>query len=425
MLTSNIAEILNDPAPRLLLLSNDAKVQSAIDLQLIDRLGVSLSRYRTAEEFEQAVSNHDAGEVLAIIDNSEISEEESAELFSALESQEIPTVSIYNRANNCTRVEYKSVIATLDRDKQLRQLSEMAEGVFKNRRIRVIILHRNSQHRHYLEELLSGQFYTVMQAADVAEAKEFLTLYPQSQILLLDEKFCVVDGIDVVETLRENNPIDRLAIIGMTVQRDPALISRLFESGASDVLTTSTDDIELLARIRFQLQSISKSRKLQQGAFSDYLTCAYSREYFYDAGNKIFASAQRGNLQLSFALVNIDNFNTINREYGLAVGNAVLCSVADQLKRMIRETDIIARNEGDEFLCLLSCVGRNNIYPILERVRMQIEKKGAWNAKQHIPLSVSIGATPETGASLENMQIRAEMALQQAKQAGKGRVEIL
>ncbi|MCB1754351.1 MAG: diguanylate cyclase [Gammaproteobacteria bacterium] len=426
MSTTELAGKQRDHANRILVLVREPETLALISAQVVKLLGLSVVACETVEAFNKALAEEMSAIILAIADLSLI-EEESDDLLGELGQYGVPLIGLYSRTDNCPRLSGKQIIASIDRDSedQMATISGLAENIFENRRIRIIVMHPHDKHRAYLHELLNSHFYTVMQAADVAEAMELLSLYPQTQLLLMDEKCSTVSGFDIIDTLRETFHADQLAILTMVAQRDPGLIARLFESGASDVIATSSDDVELLARVGYQARTINHIRKLRRRVYQDGLTGAYTNDYFDDIGKKIFASSQRGNMQLGFAVINIDDFSTLNEMHGAAVGDLVLCAVADQLRQLFRDTDIIARKEGDEFLCLISCVGRRNIHGILDRVCQQIAKKGVWYGKDRLPVTVTVGGTAELGASLETMQTRAEMALRQIRKEGKNRVGIL
>ena len=425
MLNIKPARQLDESPGCVLVLAHEPRLLALISKQVVRVLGLSVMSCDSLERFQEILAGETAV-ILSIVDMA-MEEPDLDQCINGLQQNQVPVITVFNRRDNCSRVSSKNVIASLDRDDkdQLATISSLAENIFNNRKTRIVVLHENRRHRDYLEALLNNHYFTVMQAEDVAEAMELLNLYPQTQLLLIDEKCRNIGGFNIIQSIRKNASLDHLAILGLTVQRDPQLISELFAAGANDVIPTSTDDAELLVRVNYHANTINTVRHLKRGVFRDNLTSAYTIEYFHDVGRKVFAGAARGGLQIGIAAINVDNFSGINERYGAAVGNYVLRSVADQLGKFTRDADFVARKEGDEFLCLISCVGRNSIRAVLERIRLEVEKTGVWYGNERIPVTLSIGGTTETGASLDMMQTRAEMALRQARKDGPNRVEIL
>ena len=407
---------------KVLVIAKEESIQNSVALEVVKLPGLLVLSCVSEEQYYSAITKNSAEIIIAVVDVSSC----SLGIVDDLAKHRIPTVGLFKRVDDCPRISGKHIVSHIDKDDidQMVGLSGVVERIFENRKTRVLVLHQDGKYRDYLQALLLGRFYTVMQASDVAEAMELLTLYPNTQLLLLDENYTKVGNIEVIELLRRNYSADQMSIISLIVQRDAALVSALFDSGSSDVVATSTDDVEFLARVQHQVASIATFRKLKSRAFRDTLTDAYTMEYFHDVGNKIFANAVRDNFKLALAVLNIDNFSVINEQHGAEIGNLTLRTVKEQLNALLRTTDFVVRKEGDEFICLISCVGREVLAQILERARSEVASNGAWFGNTKIPLTVSIGATTELGASLENMLTRAEMALLQARKEGRNRVEI-
>lgn len=421
-LTVDVGKPVAGSSNKVLVIAAEKAVQALVGAQVVKSPGLSVLSCMTVEQYSDAISNRLSEVIMAIADVSF-----SPDTLEDLEKHNIPTVGLFTQHDGSPQIVGKHIISSLNRDDidQMAGLSGVLEGVFENRKTRIIVLHQQSKYRRYLEDLLSARYYTVMQASEVAEAMELLTLYPDTQVLLFDESYVQVGNIEVIKQLRRNYASDHLSIVSLVVQRDAALISMLFESGSNDVIATSTDDVEFLARIRHQISIISDFRKLKNRAFRDPLSKAYTIEYFNDAGGRIFANAIRENFKLALAVINIDHFKSVNEQHGAAVGNLVLRSIPEQLEALLRATDFVVRKEGDEFICLMSCIDREVLRQTLERARKHIESNGVWFGQTKIPISVTIGATAELGATLDNMLTRAEVALLQARKEGRNRVEIL
>ncbi|MDO6459188.1 diguanylate cyclase [Granulosicoccaceae sp. 1_MG-2023] len=365
--------------------------------------------------------------VLLVIADSASTDGSDNELLAALESGRIPLISLLEDPVAAPAPVSANLIGAVDpaQPDAFGQVRSLVSQVVVNHRTRIIVLHENDGQRGYLLELLGGHYYTAHGARDAAEAIELLSLYPQTTLLLLSEQARSSGELDVISTIRERHGCDELAILGLTRKRDPALLAAMLDAGANDVVPTSTDDVELLARVRGLTRQVETASALRRRVYHDLLSGAYTEDYFRDVGQKIFANAQRGNLQFSLAVLNIDGLRAINEQYGADIGDGVLAGVVRLVREQLRETDFVARLQGDEFVCVASYVGRRNVRRVFERVTAAVSGHGVWVGNVHLPVSLSIGATAEIGASLEAMLSRAGLALAQARKSGAGGLEVL
>jgi len=156
-------------------------------------------------------------------------------------------------------------------------------------------------------------------------------------------------------------------------------------------------------------------------AHHDVLTKLPNRLLVKDRLQQAMAHADRSNSKLAMLFLDLDNFKTINDSLGHSVGDALLKTVASRLQDCVRDTDTISRQGGDEFLIVLTDLpDAEAATPIVEKLleRFQIP----FNADAHeVTTSVSIGVAlyPDDGADLETLQKKADMAMYQAKDAGR------
>ena len=130
------------------------------------------------------------------------------------------------------------------------------------------------------------------------------------------------------------------------------------------------------------------------------------------------------------ALLDLDFFKRVNDRYGHAVGDQVLRNFATTVRRTVRNTDVLARWGGEEFLLLLQDTASDAALPMLERVRAAVQTMadtpvdGNGPALSAVPcVTVSIGVAAHcAGDSVEKTVDRADQALYQAKEQGRNRV---
>ncbi len=168
---------------------------------------------------------------------------------------------------------------------------------------------------------------------------------------------------------------------------------------------------------------ISDRKKIEQeagrAALEDRLTKLLNRRGLEDAFESISLAGD------AYALfIDCDDFKRINDTFGHAVGDVVLRATADQLKAVLRNTDIICRLGGDEFLVLLPEASRNHAYLVAERIRALFEARPIAESQQPITMTLSIALTQVVAnmLSVDDLVRTAASALQVAKRNGKNRV---
>ncbi len=182
-----------------------------------------------------------------------------------------------------------------------------------------------------------------------------------------------------------------------------------------------SDSEELLQSLGSQIAvGIENARIYEQTRHSslhDPLTGLPNRrnmEIFFD---KAYAQAARG-ASLSVLLFDIDRFKSYNDTYGHAAGDKVLVSVGKVASEQLRDTDLIARFGGEEFLIICLGLGLTESYKVAERIRAAIEKQ------TEVTVSIGVAAYNHGLADKEKLVECADSALYLAKGNGRNRVEV-
>ncbi|MBL4659742.1 MAG: GGDEF domain-containing protein [Alcanivoracaceae bacterium] len=158
-------------------------------------------------------------------------------------------------------------------------------------------------------------------------------------------------------------------------------------------------------------------------AYHDPLTGLPNRNLFFELGKSLHKLSIKNNAQVSVMFIDLDNFKKVNDLYGHAIGDMVLCEVANVLSRCVRKNDIIGRLGGDEFVVYMYDMKSNSkLKKISKKIIASIssirEIKG-----YEINISASIGAiSTRTTAlfSLADMIKKADIQMYNAKNTGKG-----
>jgi diguanylate cyclase (GGDEF)-like protein len=158
----------------------------------------------------------------------------------------------------------------------------------------------------------------------------------------------------------------------------------------------------------------------------DGLTSLFNRRHFDTLARVEWGRFQRYGRPLSLLVLDVDNFKSINDRFGHDAGDLVLKAIADDCSSMRRETDIVARLGGEEFVLLLPETSESAAELVAERLRKQIEDHSSAFPSDGAQISVSIGIAGATLGmfSFEAMLKRADEALYEAKRGGRNRVVI-
>jgi cyclic di-GMP phosphodiesterase Gmr len=163
--------------------------------------------------------------------------------------------------------------------------------------------------------------------------------------------------------------------------------------------------------------------QLFRSAYYDELTGLPTRRVIEHRANSLLRSDD-GSVRYALAFLDIDNFKHINDYYGDGVGDALLVEVSKRLARDLRDTDMLARISGDEFLLLLSPI--HGGHEVEEFLRSTLSRLAApfFIDGSEIFASTSIGVSlyPDHGHSYGVLRQNADLAMHHVKNEGKGAV---
>lgn len=160
-------------------------------------------------------------------------------------------------------------------------------------------------------------------------------------------------------------------------------------------------------------------------ASRDPLTKVYNKKHFHDRLSADFSHARRHKDFLSLIMIDIDNFKKINDTHGHIAGDALLYELVQLLLGQLRKEDILARFGGEEFILLLRSTDLESAIVVAEKLRKKIETFFFPMDKGKLKVTISMGIANFTGdnfKSADEMMIRADHQLYQAKMKGKNRV---
>lgn len=157
----------------------------------------------------------------------------------------------------------------------------------------------------------------------------------------------------------------------------------------------------------------------------DVLTGAANRRYFLERAEQECARSRRHQLPLSLMLVDLDHFKQINDRYGHAYGDEALKQFSAVMRGRLRDSDLLARIGGEEFVILMPSTALAGATLLAERLRVAMADQPLPIIDHLLPVRFSAGVTQLKGDDLDIDAClkRADDAMYRAKQSGRDRVE--
>ena len=198
------------------------------------------------------------------------------------------------------------------------------------------------------------------------------------------------------------------------------------EAGEQDARAGPQSSLEIddvASTLNRMLDSLKEREELiRELALTDSLTGLANRSLFRQKLHDAFQTATRAESKVAVLFIDLDHFKVINDVHGHAKGDTILKAVTVRLTDEVREVDTVARLGGDEFSVV--AVGWKN-FECLHRLALRIIDgvsgiAAAAGITQSTEVSIGIAIYPDEAKDLDDLVRRADLALYQAKDAGRG-----
>jgi diguanylate cyclase (GGDEF)-like protein len=293
---------------------------------------------------------------------------------------------------------------------------------------RILVVDDNPANRRLLEVQLVEAGFEVMTAVNGGRCLE-MARTEAPEVILLDIRMPGMDGVETCRRLKENFETQHIPVLFVTNFGDdePTAIEAL-EAGGNDFVSKDCSHHILAARVASQLSISRSQRRLQEMAMTDELTGVVSRRCLFDALRRAVRGTSRvGPKTLSYLLVDVDRFKRINDDDGHLEGDQALRSIAQTIDATTRESDMVGRFGGDEFVVILPATDLDGAVGTAEKVRTAVREK--------CRATVSIGVAALEAPTAEELRAdedavdrymktllkRADVALYVAKARGRDR----
>jgi diguanylate cyclase (GGDEF)-like protein len=242
-------------------------------------------------------------------------------------------------------------------------------------------------------------------------------------LILIDTYLNDMNAADLARVIRQIDTFVSIPIIFLSNEDDFGKRIEVLNLGGDDFLVKPIKASHLMAVVRSRLE---RSKTLHSLMVRDSLTNLLNHTAFRSSLSQEVLRCQRQNATLALAMLDIDNFKSINDTYGHAAGDSALKALARLLQQRLRKSDIIGRYGGDEFVALLLDCESDQALFIIDEIRVHYSDIEFYpNQSQPLSLTFSCGiSTFPRYQSVESLSDSADQALYLAKAGQRNRTVI-
>ncbi|BDX04923.1 diguanylate cyclase [Planctobacterium marinum] len=270
-----------------------------------------------------------------------------------------------------------------------------------------------------------GDDFAIRFATSGKEGKELASTFPRPDLILLDINMPDMNGFQLCRELKTIEATKNIPILFVSGRIDDADQLLAFNIGAADFIPKPISPSVLKARVKTQLELVSKNKALEELAFTDGLTHIANRRGFDKRLADEIRRMMRDGKALSLMIIDVDNFKSFNDHYGHTVGDDCLKSIAQVMKKTLsRATDFVARIGGEEFAIILPDSDVEQSCLVAQNLLSNLADKNIPHCQsaQSDRVTLSIGITnqvPAKDLNYEQFFKQADQALYQVKRSSK------
>lgn len=414
---------------KLLIIDDDKVVLSILKEKCQSHCQVEIL---TAMSYKEGVRHilENKGNIHAAIVDLNLPDAHKGEMADFTLAKEIPTViltGIFDE-NLKNKLMHNDILDYIHKDgkKGLNNAISSIERVLQNYGITVLVVDDSKVQRDLLKDILESIKLNVLTASDGEEALELIKNKENNiSLVLTDYNMPKMDGMELTIAIREVYDKDELGIIVLSsIDHNDDIATQFIKIGANDYLDKPYKKTAVTTRVNSIFHTLDLFRKTKELSYTDFMTGAYNRRYFYSSGQAIFDKAKREKRDLVVATLDIDKFKNINDTYGHDVGDICIIRVVELLQHTLRSSDLVARFGGEEFVVLLENISKDDVEILFEKIRVKFEENEISSGKDTIKFTTSIGICYGMKDTLDEMIKVADDALYYCKENGRNQILI-
>jgi two-component system, cell cycle response regulator len=276
-----------------------------------------------------------------------------------------------------------------------------------NEKISILLVDDDQSLLDVLKSRLVLEGFTCATASTAASAIERIDRQ-SFNIMIADIVLPDREGLELSETVKRKKP--DMAVIIMTGYISDFSYDKALAAGASDFIKKPFSLNELIARIKH----VRMQEEMRSLLLRDELTGLYNRRGFFTLVEYLLKMAKRQDRGMFMLYADLDNLKQINDAYGHQEGDLALIETANLLAKNYRESDIIARIGGDEFVVISAGTPGDCVDTILRRLQQALEAYNAKKNRRPYALSISAGIAfydPENPCSIDELLAQGDRSM--------------
>lgn len=344
------SHIYRDSKPNIVIIDEQLSVAQSLAKTLED-FALNVSCFKSIAGFKTVKKEVNADLVLLDIVMPNKSEKEILDFATELVSEGIKVISCsstftFDSRLLAVRAKVSDYVVKPVNTYVLVEKIGRALSLQQNRKYQIIIVD---------DQETMGNFYKTMLEQVGCEVTFFQSAYALFESLddlapdmfLLDMMMPDVDGLEVAQMIRQEHKFDFAPIIFIT--GDERIENRLaaLDAGADDVINKSIAIKTITHQI---LTRLARASKVSAFVAKDALTGVLNHSQIVERANQTIRACQRRKSKATIAVIDVDHFKRVNDTHGHILGDKVLCALGQLLSNSVRETDIVGRYGGEEFV---------------------------------------------------------------------------
>lgn len=271
---------------------------------------------------------------------------------------------------------------------------------------------------------IEGCNWKISHVTDFASACDAISTQ-RYDLYFFDYRLGPHHGIELIhEMLKLGITAPTILITGL---EDDKIGEAALTAGATDFLSKQDLSPVVIERTaRYATIRHDVEMRLKVRAQKDSLTGTFNRAHFMSLATTELTRAHRFKQHLSLVMLDIDHFKVVNDELGHQVGDQAINEVVACCRKTLRDSDVICRYGGDEFVILLPQTSINGAKALALRIHNDMHSLAIAVGNRLISITVSIGVAcmdPLQNGSINELIETADKAMYRAKKQGRNRVE--
>lgn len=278
--------------------------------------------------------------------------------------------------------------------------------------VKILIVDDKVEILERFKAILAPEGFMVIAVNSGLEALQALSKN-KIDLVLLDINMPQMNGFEVCKRIRHHFPLDNLPVIFLTNSESPDSVTKGFDAGASDYITKNVSSEILLARLNVHVRLCRSLKNLRSISLTDELTGCFNRRHGINSLREWYSRAKRYGNQFALIYFDLNGLKSINDEYGNQAGDLLLKSVATAVKGTLRETDLLFRMGGDEFMVLCPETDKKGAQVCANRMQQAV--KNITIVDKPASFAFGIAHSSDDYSEMDNMLNSADVAMYKCK----------